>query len=49
MRELWIGVVEVQTEPSEGNGNTRAFTNVIAWAESKAGFAEFVDSVLSSY
>jgi hypothetical protein len=31
--ELWIGVVEVLTEPSSG-GDTRAFTNVVTWATS---------------
>ncbi len=46
MRELWIGVVEVLTEPSTEGGNTRAFTNVVTWARSAS---EFVSSVTGAF
>jgi hypothetical protein len=49
MKELWIGVVEVLTEPSSGDGNTRAFTNVITWATSVSTFLAKVTSVFSEY
>jgi hypothetical protein len=49
MRQLWIGLVEVLTEPNDDEGNTRAFTNVIAWAESAEGFATCVSGVLEEY
>jgi hypothetical protein len=35
LRRLWIGLVEVLTEPNHDEGNTRAFTNVVAWADSE--------------
>ena len=49
MKELWIGVVEVLTEPSSGDGDTRAFTNVITWATSVSTFLAKVTSVFSEY
>jgi GTPase len=49
MRQLWIGLVEVLTEPDDGEGNTRAFTNVIAWAESAEGYTTCVSGVLEEY
>lgn len=49
MKELWIGVVEVLTEPSEGAGNTRAFTNVVTWAESIASYLGCVTAVFEKY
>ncbi len=49
MKELWIGVVEVLTEPSSGDGNTRAFTNVITWATSVSTYLTKVTSVVSEY
>ena len=49
MRELWIGVVEVLTEPSEDSGNTRAFTNVVTWACDAAGYGHRVASMFSKY
>ena len=49
MKELWIGVVEVLTEPSETSGNTRAFTNVVTWAHDLAGYEQRVASVFSKY
>jgi hypothetical protein len=49
MRELWIGVVEVLTEPSEGDGDTRAFTNVVTWANTAQGYIDSVTSVFEGY
>jgi hypothetical protein len=48
MKGLWIGTVELLTEPSQ-RGNTRAFTNVIAWANELADYKETVESVVSKY
>ena len=44
MRELWIGEIEVLTEPT--GGNTRALTNVIAWADSKQEYGKSVSGTL---
>ena len=49
MKDLWIGVVEVLTEPSPGTGNTLAFTNVVTWAEGEADFVDSVNRVFSGY
>jgi len=49
MKALWIGVVEVLTEPSIGTGDTRAFTNVVAWAESAQDYQSTVTGVFSKY
>ena len=49
MKELWIGVVEVLTEPSPGIGNTLAFTTAVAWADTAADYVDSVTSVLSGY
>jgi hypothetical protein len=49
MKELWIGVVEILTDQSSGDGNTRAFTNVITWATSVSTFVSRVTSVFSEY
>ena len=49
MKELWIGVVELLTEPSSGDGDTRAFTNAIAWATSVSTFLDKATSVFSGY
>jgi hypothetical protein len=49
MRELWIGVVEVLTEPSMGGGDTRAFTNVVTWAGNASEFVSSVTAVLADY
>jgi hypothetical protein len=40
-------VIEVLTEPN--GGNTRALTNVIAWAESEQEYGRFVSGVLEGY
>jgi len=49
MKELWIGVVEVITEPSVGSGNTRAFTKVVTWASSTPDYVDSVTSVFAKY
>jgi hypothetical protein len=47
LRELWIGVIEVLTAPN--GGNTRALTNVIAWADSKQEFGRSASGMLEGY
>ena len=49
MKELWIGVVEVLTEPSVGSGNTRAFTNVVTWSNNASGYVDSVTDVFAKY
>jgi hypothetical protein len=49
MQELWIGVVGVLTEPSVGDRDTRAFTNVVTWAKSTSGYVESVTAVFDEY
>lgn len=49
MNDLWIGVVEVLTEPSTGEGNTRAFTNVVTWSNSTSHYESRVQEVFSEY
>lgn len=38
MKELWIAAIEVVTAPNS-SGNTRAFTNVVTWAEDADDFS----------
>ena len=49
MRELWIGVVEVLTEPSAGSGDTRAFTNVVTWSSAVSEYVDSVSAVFTGY
>ncbi len=49
MRQLWIGWVETLTEPSDGDGNTRAFTNVVAWATQESDYKATVISVFGGH
>jgi hypothetical protein len=49
MKELWIGMVEVLTDPSTGDGDTRAYTNVVTWAESVSGYRDAVAHAFSEY
>jgi hypothetical protein len=49
MKELWIGVVEVLTEPSSGDSDTRAFTNVVTWATSVSTYLARVTSAFFEY
>lgn len=49
MNELWIGVVEVLTEPSCGDGDTHAFTNVVTWAATASDYVASVTSVFAEY
>ncbi|MDR3724190.1 MAG: hypothetical protein P4K83_06845 [Terracidiphilus sp.] len=37
MKELWTAQVHILTPPS-ARGNTRCCTNIVAWAESPAGY-----------
>ena len=49
MQELWIGVVEVLTEPSIGEGDTRVFTNVVTWAATASEYLESVTAASAEY
>jgi hypothetical protein len=44
MKELWTGRVELLTPPSE-TGDTKCFTNVVAWADGQEGFTARVAAV----
>ena len=44
MRELWTANVELLTPPSEG-GDTKCYTNVVAWAESRADYTVKISSL----
>ena len=48
MKELWTGQVELLTPPSE-TGDTKCFTNVVAWADAQEGFAAIAATVFSKY
>ena len=48
MKDLWIGRVEILTEPAEF-GDTKAFTNVVARAENLADFRQIVSTVCEKY
>ncbi len=43
MKELWTASVELHTPPSE-TGDTKCFTNVVAWAEDREGYASAISS-----
>lgn len=49
MKELWIGVVEVLTEPSIASGDTRAFTNVVTSAGNASDYVDSVTTVFEEY
>jgi hypothetical protein len=49
MQELWIGVAEVLTEPNIGDGDTRAFTNVVTWATTASDYVDSITSVFAEY
>lgn len=49
MKELWIGVAEVLTDATSGEGNTRAFTNVVTWATSAENYSHTITNVLAKY
>jgi len=49
MRELWIGVLEVLTEPDIENGNIRAFTSVVTWASTVSEFVGSATAVFEEY
>jgi hypothetical protein len=46
MKKLWTGQVHVLTPPAKG-GDTRAFTNVVAWAEDADDFAGSVAKIFA--
>jgi hypothetical protein len=45
MRELWVGLVELLTSPSEF-GDTRCFTNALLWAQSREDYGTTLASFL---
>ena len=45
MKELWTGLFELLTPPSE-SGDTGCFTNIVAWAESADDFQAKVSRIL---
>jgi len=49
MRELWIAVAEVLTEPSVGNRDTHAFTNVVTWASTSSDYVDSVTAVFAEF
>jgi len=49
MRELWIGVVEVLTEPLAGSSDTRSFTNVVTRGSTVSEYVGSVTAVFEEY
>jgi hypothetical protein len=45
MRELWTGLFELLTPPSD-SGNTGCFTNIVAWADDAGDFRAKVARIL---
>jgi hypothetical protein len=46
MKELWTALVELLTPPSySDSGDTRCFTNVVAWAESPQEYTATVSAL----
>jgi hypothetical protein len=46
MKELWTAQMHILTPPSE-HGDTRAFTNVVAWAEDAENLTAEVSSIFA--
>jgi hypothetical protein len=46
MKELWTGQVHILTPPSE-SGDTKALTNVVAWAENSEDFSATISTILA--
>jgi hypothetical protein len=46
MKELWTAQMHILTPPAEF-GDTRAFTNVVAWAEDAEDFTSVVSSIFA--
>jgi hypothetical protein len=46
MKKLWTGQVHVLTPPAQG-GDTRAFTNVVTWADDAEDFAAAVAKIFA--
>jgi hypothetical protein len=47
MKELWTGLVELLTPPSK-EGDTKCYTNVVAWANSPADYSATIARLLES-
>jgi hypothetical protein len=47
MKELWTALVELLTPPSE-TGNTKCFTNLVAWADDADDFQRKVSRILEN-
>ncbi len=48
MKEIWTARVEVLTPPCS-TGNTKAFTNVVLWAEDQPDIKKIVSEVFAKY
>ena len=46
MKELWAAQIHILTPPAEF-GDTKAFTNVVAWAENAEDFGAAVSSIFA--
>jgi len=46
MKELWTATVEIMTPPTD-SGNTKAFTNIVAWAESALDYGDQITELLA--
>jgi uncharacterized metal-binding protein len=46
MKELWTATVEIMTLPTD-SGNTKAFTNIVAWAESAQDYGGRITELLA--
>jgi len=48
MKELWTGLFELLTPPSE-SGDTGCYTNFVAWAADEEDFRSKVSGILEKY
>ena len=46
MKELWTATVEIMTLPTE-TGNTKAFANIVAWAEDVQSYSDRITELLA--
>ena len=44
MKELWTALVELLTPPNE-TGNTKCYTNVVAWADDPKDYSDVISSL----
>ena len=49
MKQLWVGVVEALLKPAALDGDTRAFTNVVTWANNASDYVDSVTRVFAGY